>query len=111
MDREPHGKLLLARRRRPRAAQRHTIVRDTGTETLAITADHVYAAYLNDLEAGRVFECQFGSVLVRPETMLIARDAHLDVATCRMPTVAYLSCRRALLRPSSPWTRSRPAGP
>jgi hypothetical protein len=28
------------------------------------------------------------AVLVRPETMLIARDAHLDIATFRMPSVA-----------------------
>ena len=61
---------------------------DTGTEKLAITADHVYAAYLKDLDAGRVFECQFGGVLVRPETMVIARDPHLDIATFRMPSVA-----------------------
>jgi hypothetical protein len=61
---------------------------DTGTARLAITADHVCTAYLEDLAAGRVFECQFGGVLVRPEQMLIARDAQLDVATFRMPSVA-----------------------
>jgi hypothetical protein len=61
---------------------------DTGEERLAITADHVYRAYLQDLEAGAVLECQFGGVLVRPERMLIARHPQLDVATFRMPTVA-----------------------
>jgi hypothetical protein len=60
---------------------------DTGTAKLAITADHVFTAYLEDLAAGRVFECQFGGVPVRPEAMLIARDAKLDVATFRMPSV------------------------
>jgi hypothetical protein len=61
---------------------------DRGTAKLAITADHAFAAYLKDLADGRVFECQFGGVLVRPETMLIARDVDLDVATFRMPSVA-----------------------
>jgi hypothetical protein len=53
-----------------------------------IAADHVYAAYRNDPEAGRMLDRQLGSVLVRPETMLVARDAPLDVATFGIPTVA-----------------------
>lgn len=61
---------------------------DTGTEKLAMTADHVYARYLEELDAGCVYECQFGGVLVRPEALLLARDQRLDVATFKMPSVA-----------------------
>jgi hypothetical protein len=61
---------------------------DTGEAKLAITANHVYAKYLEDLAAGRVFLCQFGGVIVGPETMLIDRDEKLDIATFRMPEVA-----------------------
>lgn len=60
----------------------------TGQQQLAITADHVYAQYASDLEAGRVFGCQFGGVLVRPEHMLIERTSDLDIATFSMPAVA-----------------------
>ena len=82
---------------------------DTGTAKLAITADHVFTAYLEDLAAGRVFECQFGGVPVRPETMLIARDAKLDVATFRMPSVGMSHNVFATPRERGPRDHRRPA--
>jgi len=57
---------------------------DTGTRKLGITAEHVFRQYCEDLDARKVFHCQFGGVIVKPKELLIDSDRTLDIATFRM---------------------------
>jgi hypothetical protein len=78
---------------------------NTGTQMLGITAEHVYRQYLKDLASKKIFLCQFGGVIVRPEKLLIDSDRTLDVATFRMS--------EDLLSPNTRFHRARtwPAPP
>jgi hypothetical protein len=53
---------------------------DTGEKTICVTADHVYAQYLEHIERQDV-ECQMGNVRVRLEEFVVDRDAAVDIAT------------------------------
>jgi len=59
----------------------------TGTRDIGITADHVYRRYLVHREAHPDIEVQFGGATVYPETRLIDRDEHLDLATFDVPEI------------------------
>ena len=54
---------------------------DTGTNTVCVTADHVYAQYLADIEKHDDVECQIGNVRIRLQDYLIERDSVMDLAT------------------------------
>jgi hypothetical protein len=60
----------------------------TPERTFGVTADHVYAKYLDDLANRPDVECQFGSGTIKPEYREIGRDAALDLATFDFPEVA-----------------------
>lgn len=60
---------------------------DCGRGAFAVTADHVYDGFLEDLDDRRVRSCQIGNVAFdNPEDRLIARGKHLgiDIATFRV---------------------------
>lgn len=48
---------------------------------VAVTADHVIAAYLEALDADSTMLCQLGNAQVWPQKSLIARSSALDIAT------------------------------
>lgn len=54
---------------------------DTGSKTVCVTADHVYAQYLADTEKYGDIECQIGNVRIRLEDYVIDRDSTIDLAT------------------------------
>jgi hypothetical protein len=60
---------------------------DPGTGPLAITAEHVYRAYLKDKEEFPEVECQFGNVTLEPENYLVEANPGLDIATFNLPGV------------------------
>jgi hypothetical protein len=60
---------------------------DCGRGAFAVTADHAYDGFLEDLDDRRVRSCQIGNVAFdNPEDRLIARGKHLgiDIATFRV---------------------------
>jgi hypothetical protein len=71
----------------------------TGEKELGITADHVYAKYLEHLaeHGDEAIECQFGGSTIAPEKRAVANSARLDIATFDVPnvfvTAAHLSPR------------------
>ena len=54
---------------------------DTGEKKIAVSADHVYAQYLKDLNADVEIRAQFGGITVNPEKRIIARNPELDLVT------------------------------
>lgn len=58
---------------------------NTGSRLIAISADHVYAAYLADKARYPDLGCQFGGATFTPEEYLIDRDTALDLATFDFP--------------------------
>jgi hypothetical protein len=54
---------------------------DTGERTICVTAAHVYAQYLSDVEQFRDIECQMGNVRVKLEECIIDSDPVADLAT------------------------------
>jgi hypothetical protein len=53
-----------------------------GNRTFLVTADHVFAGYLDARrQFGAVTRCQLGNVAFDPEQRLIARSSSLDIAT------------------------------
>jgi len=54
----------------------------SGGQTFLVTADHVFAGYLNSRQKfGTVTRCQLGNAVFDPEQRLIARSTTLDIAT------------------------------
>ncbi len=68
---------------------------DTGSRKIGVTCDHVYQAYLRDVErlGPDVVECQFGGSTIFPEQCAVSNDRHWDIATFDLPAV--LSAARA----------------
>jgi hypothetical protein len=60
---------------------------NTGTKRIGITANHVYAGYLADIQGHEEVECQFGGSTVNPEERLISRSERYDLATFDIPEV------------------------
>jgi hypothetical protein len=62
---------------------------DTGSRQIGITANHVYQAYLDDLEqhGTAAIECQFGSSTISPARHAVAQSERLDIATFDVPAV------------------------
>jgi hypothetical protein len=54
---------------------------DTGEKILGVTADHVYAAFLHDVQDDPTLQCQIGSARIDPQKHLVDRDSNLDLAT------------------------------
>jgi len=72
---------------------------NTGSKTIWVTADHVYAQYLADKTSYKSFGCQFGSSSVEPEKYLIDRNPTLDLATFELPTVLLAPSRISVHTP------------
>ena len=60
---------------------------DTGTETLGITAYHVYKGYLRGKAANGELICQIGSVTVEPEKYVAYESPRQDLVAFRLPSV------------------------
>jgi hypothetical protein len=73
----------------------------TGQRDIAITANHVYQKYLDDLERFPSVEAQFGGSTIYPERRLIDRDARLDLATFDVPEVFVTAGAKAYHTPAS----------
>lgn len=59
----------------------------TGTQVIAVTADHVYEGYLSAKENNAELACQFGGSSFEPEKYLIDRSSELDLATFHFPEI------------------------
>ena len=62
---------------------------DTGSRQIGVTANHVYQAYLADLEhhGAVAIESQFASSTIYPEKRVIASSKAWDIATFDLPEV------------------------
>lgn len=60
---------------------------DTGVAKLGVTADHVYAEYLEQKAAIEGVQLQLGENTINLEQHLIDRDSYFDLATFRIPEV------------------------
>lgn len=60
---------------------------DTGSQRMAVTADHVLAQYLADQRRDQQIVCQFGSATVDIASRVLDRDAEVDVATIEVSEV------------------------
>src|SRR5581483_1525774 len=62
---------------------------NTGNAELGVTANHVLADYVRDLEQfGPIaIECQFGGSTIDPEKRVLASNSALDIATLAVPEV------------------------
>jgi hypothetical protein len=60
---------------------------DTGTRKIGVTADHVYAKYLEQKATVDSVELQLGENTINIEPRLIDRDSRLDLATFDVPEV------------------------
>ena len=77
---------------------------NTGERHIGITADHVYAEYLKDLEALPDVVAQFNGNTFSPEKYLIDRSDNLDLATFDVPPIFVSSHSRAChFQNSVPW--------
>ncbi len=54
---------------------------------IGVSAAHVYRQYIADRETHRHIKCQFGSVSVSPEELIVDISDELDVATFLLPEV------------------------
>ena len=59
----------------------------SGVRQIGVTADHVYAQFLNDKALLKGFGCQFGGITADPEKWLIDRNQRADLATFEIPDV------------------------
>lgn len=66
---------------------------NTGTDTLGITANHVYESYLKDKADSPSIKCQIGSVTVEPERYVASIDTALDIAAFKLPSVLIAGTR------------------
>src|SRR5687767_4627401 len=68
---------------------------NTGTRSIAVTANHVYQQYLKDLQThgAPAIECQFGSSTIYPERHAIAQSFRFDIATFDVPEVFVNAAR------------------
>lgn len=80
---------------------------DCGDGPCAVTAGHVYAAYLARKRQTPGLVCQIGRLRFRPEDRLIDHDERLDVATFRITETEIERTTKWLHRP----TRWPPAPP
>lgn len=74
---------------------------DCGRGAFAVTADHVYDGFLEDLDERRVRSCQIGNVAFdNPEDRLIARGKHLgiDIATFRVTPEEIAATGKRIVR-------------
>jgi hypothetical protein len=60
---------------------------NTGTATLAVSANHVYAQYLQDKKRMPHLKCQFGGVTIDPELYVASENAALDIVTFELPSI------------------------
>jgi len=70
--------------RGPRIGHGSVFFLDLGYGILAVTADHVFQAYLDRKGEGSNLVCQIGKVRFDPEARLIDHDRNLDIATLRI---------------------------
>jgi hypothetical protein len=68
----------------------------TGFAEIGVTASHVLADYLRDLErfGTPAIECQFGGSTIEPEKRVLAQNRALDVATLSVPEVFVTAAGR-----------------
>ncbi len=78
-----------------------------GDGAFGITADHVYAGYLERKERSPGLVCQIGRLMFKPEDRLIDRDKRLDVATFRMTNAEIEKTTKWVHRPTT-WPPSPP---
>lgn len=82
---------------------------DCGEGVFAVTADHVYQAYLERKELEPNLICQIGNVPFAPETRLIDQDPILDVATFRIDEREIVADGKVVHRPGpSTWPPKPP---
>ena len=73
---------------------------DCGQGTFAVTADHVYQAYLNRKGNDPGLLCRIGDVPFAPEERLIDRDPERDIATFRIEEKEVARAGKAVHKPS-----------
>lgn len=78
-----------------------TIV-NTRTETLVVSAEHVFRQYLLDKNENPRLKCQMGGVTVEPEKYLVDTDQELDLATFVLPSV-LLAATGAIAHNTQKW--------
>ncbi len=73
-------------------------------EVFAVTADHVFAGYLNAKRENPGLEWSMDGLVASPEERLIDRDAELDLATFRVSRAELTaSGKRAYACPAARW--------
>ena len=70
---------------------------DAGEGVFAVTADHVYQAYLEQKEKSPNIVCQLLNLPFKPEERLIDSDADLDIATFRISPDEVKEAGKAVL--------------
>ncbi len=73
---------------------------DCGQGAFAVTADHVYQAYLSRKEDDPGLLCRIGAVPFVPEERLIDRDPERDIATFRIEEQEVVRAGKAVYNPS-----------
>ena len=73
---------------------------DCSQGAFAVTADHVYQAYLSRKEDDPGLQCRIGEVPFVPEERLIDRDPERDIATFRIEEQEVVRAGKAVYNPS-----------
>ncbi len=82
---------------------------DLGRGVFAVTAAHVYRAYLADKEGATSIVCQLGNALIVPEDQLVSCRDDLDLATFRMSSGQIKEIGKSIVPPSPPqWAPLEP---
>jgi hypothetical protein len=83
---------------------------DYGRGIFAVTAEHVFAEYLEAKRAALELGCQLGNAPFDPEARLIASDKNLDIATFQVSTTEAQQIDKPIVTAGPPhWEPLNPA--